>query len=142
MTQGLVPRTELLDALSSAKSKSEDHQILSSSAARLQEQLETARSETDKLKEELRNMIKRSDFEAEQKRLREMEQSAREDVKRLQETISTLNEQIRALNHDKESIVAELKVHFECFKQQIQFLDFFFSITGNGASLEFIAGPG
>jgi hypothetical protein len=107
----MVPRTELLDALSAAKAKADDHQASAASAARVQEQLEATRAEADKLREELRKMIKRSDFEAEQKRLRDLEQEARAEAQKLKDSITALNEQLRGLNLEKESLLSELKVH-------------------------------
>jgi predicted nucleic acid-binding Zn-ribbon protein len=108
--QGMVARSELLDALSEAKANIEDTTVLTSTNARLQEQVETAREELANLKDAMHKMVQAADLESERKKSKDLEQAARAERQKFEDSIAALNEKLRALSSEKAALAAEIQV--------------------------------
>jgi predicted nucleic acid-binding Zn-ribbon protein len=106
----MVSRSDLLDALSEAKANNEDTTVLTSTNARLQDQLDTARQELVNLKDAMHKMVQAAELESEKKKLKDLEQAAKSERQKLDDTIAALNEKLRVLNSEKAALAAEIQV--------------------------------
>jgi hypothetical protein len=111
--QGMVARSELLEALSEAKSNIEDTTMLATTNTKQQEQLDTARTELAHLKDAMLGMVTADTLESEKKRSKDLEQAARAERQKLEEALAALNEKLRALNSDKAALEAQIQVREE-----------------------------
>jgi hypothetical protein len=115
--QGMVPRSELLEALSQAKankddadSKAKDLAWLEEQMKKSQEQLAAARQEAASLRAEVGGMVPRSELEATAARLAESQAAAREAQAKQQETMSELNGRLIALEKEKSENLVKMQV--------------------------------
>jgi chromosome segregation ATPase len=113
----MVPRSELLAALSQAKankedadSKAKDLAWLEEQQKKAQEQLAAARQEVAGLRTEVGGMVPRSDLEAAVGRLAESQAAAREAQAKHQELLGELNGKLVALEKDKTDHMVKMQV--------------------------------
>jgi hypothetical protein len=108
MLQGMIPRTELLAALSETKAKQEEIQAKANDLAWLerqlsqaQEQTNSARQETAQLRASLTCMVHRSDLDNAKELVSNLDSAVAIEGQKQRETIAALNLRIGYLEVEK-----------------------------------------
>ena len=108
--QGMVPRSELLQAQAEAQAGRDEAQAAADSVARLQAQVNDARVEAARLGAEMSGMVPRSSLELARQQAAEAAAQAQAEKARLAQAIQALNDRLGAMEEDKSKLVLALQV--------------------------------
>jgi hypothetical protein len=106
----MVPRQELLAALSDAQTYLEDSRAAAGDVTRLHEQLNAARLEAAAVRADASGMVSRASLEAVRAALESHEAAARSEGQRLREALAAAGGRAEALEVEKAQLIGAMQV--------------------------------
>ena len=114
--QGMVPRSDLLAALSDAKARQEEAQgkatdlaWLERQLAEAQEQIDSARRETTALVGEMHRMVPRADLDSARELIASLQAAEASDSQKQRDTVSALKRLVGDLEAEQSALQAQIK---------------------------------